>query len=191
MQSEIDATRWTPTGDQIQRRDGVVLWSDIGVAVHYLISVMVYNHFTPKKIMALSRGGNIAGTMLSHYYDAELHCLRVESYKDQKAGKVRFIQPYKPSAVGLNQFQMLGALAEEWDKEDTLIVDDLWDTGETMKVMGMAFPKCLRGTLFFKSEACGRDMPPINFPGLWVPKDLWLKFPWEIGSAKDNENASS
>lgn len=169
-----------PATEQIMRHAGRANWYSIEQAVGHLIGVMTYNHYRPKRILAIGRGGLIPGTMLSHLLEVPVTPFMVESYKaDHSSDKVRFILPFKPKDLNVNYFQAYAAVLGPLDTSETLIIDDLWDSGATMEIMKQSMPSALTATLFYKSEEPGRNMPPLNFPGLWLPKAQWVYFPWE------------
>lgn len=157
-------------------RVGCLIWSDIEHAVKHLIYTMEYNHYRPEIIVGVTRGGLIPAVMLSHL----LGVPRVEALplqlRDGKSSR---------EAYGAHTWHMQ---SDVYNNQRALFVDDLWDSGETMEKIGTVWPEALRATLFHKTEmqphpigpkaSIGR-LPPINFPGLWVPPDKWVVFPWE------------
>jgi len=55
-------------------------------------------------------------------------------------------------------------------RKDTLIVDDIADTGETLK----NYEKFFIATLYYHKQS-------IVKPNIWIyeKKDQWIQFPWE------------
>lgn len=155
-----------PTSEHIMRHGGQVNWINVEKAVEHVAYVMAYNHYKPAAIVGIARGGLVPAVMLSHRLDIPY----VEAGID--------LQLRDGSKTATNHKRQ-----DQWDSQQVLFIDDLWDTGKTMEFVGEAYPKALRATLFYKGRE-PRNIPPINFPGFWIPQELWLSFPWEI-SLKD------
>ncbi len=60
--------------------------------------------------------------------------------------------------------------------EGVLIVDDLVDTGKTLKVVKDLFPKAHIATVYAKPE--GRPMTDTFITE--VSQDTWIFFPWDM-----------
>ena len=64
----------------------------------------------------------------------------------------------------------------EYITPHTLMVDDIADSGKTMKKYKNMFPMCATATLFYNPESCFE-------PDFWVGKQdyaSWITFPWEV-----------
>lgn len=139
--------------------------------IHNAIESLAYQvqNLRPTHIIAISRGGLIPGTMLSHKLNLPLSVVSAKSYE----GTRRILQ--KPTAIE--------GIQTEWfrqhDHARTLVVDDVVDTGETY--------------LAIKRELS--DIPYVSivnkFPELYktyyfchVPKNVWIKFPWELNNGR-------
>ena len=70
-------------------------------------------------------------------------------------------------------------LNAEWITEDTLVVDDIADTGETLYPLKIYYLlsslKLTIITLFYHRQS-------IFMPDIWLreKKDKWIHFPWEV-----------
>lgn len=138
-------------------------WRDIETAVEYAMHVMAYNHFKPTRIIGIARGGMIPAVMIAHRFGIS----NVDSLGLQlRDGRLSGLPPTTVTAMS------------SWTAEGCLFVDDLWDSGATMKKIRKWFPESLTCTLYYKAAA-ERNKPPINFPGQWMPEEPWLVFPWE------------
>ena len=64
------------------------------------------------------------------------------------------------------------------DASNTLIVDDICDSGETLEKIKEKYPNCLTLTLFTLQ-------PPSIQPDIYgkVVGDEWIEFPWEMHTA--------
>lgn len=180
-----------PSETELQRQGGVLLWANIVEAVHKLADTMAYNHYKPEKIIAVGRGGMTPAVMLSHLLgDVQVIHLDVSTYsKERRVGEVRLTLPFTPRDLGATHLIATAAILGPLDVRSTLILDDLWDTGTTMDRLGMMAPKALRATLFHKSDSA--SLPPITFPGIKMPKDQWIVFPWELSNVPDRKLTTS
>lgn len=157
------------------RHGGILMWEDVEYAIDHLIGVMKGNYYAPRKLVALARGGLVPATILAHKLDIRnVRSFSIRSYHGDET---------RAGAIEAGRADMAGFVDHQ-----TLVIDDLWDTGETMKYM-QAIYKDVEGrtplfaTLFHKSPKMEGPLPPINFPGLWVP-DQWITFPWESPNVK-------
>jgi hypoxanthine phosphoribosyltransferase len=153
-------------------------WGDIHHAVRRLATSCAEDEYEPKHILALARGGLIPATLLSHQLGGTpITSLTVTSYKpDRTHTKVRFEWPLVPSSVGCNQFTFAAAFLGPLDNPSTLIVDDLWDTGETMMALKRSLPEAKTAVLFHKRPEARKE---LTYFGLTLQPDQWVQFPWE------------
>lgn len=167
-------------------RSEALRWEDIEQAVRYLVHVMGYNFYKPELIIGISRGGLIPAVMLSH----KLNVPVVE------AARIQLRDEDPESNANHYRTNTWNLAGDHFNRQQVLVVDDLWDSGATMKVVGKMWPEALRATLFYKSkQKKGKEpnthyttLPPINFPGLWLPDDKWAVFPWEPAQSRSPEN---
>lgn len=151
-------------------RVGNLIWADIEGACRFLAYSMGYNRYKPEIIVGITRGGIIPAVILSHLIGVP----RVETLPLQLRD-------------GNQERELYGShtwhtRSDFFNRQEVLFVDDLWDSGKTMRTIGEYWPNALRATMYHKSEASARGEglpPPINFPGLWIPHDKWVVFPWE------------
>lgn len=153
-------------------------WNEVTGAVSQLAKTIESYHSSFDRILAVARGGLVPAAMLSHQLGIkEVGSLQLESYAGTARDRLRMHGPIEPKAAGINTFQMWGAFASKWDKAKTLIVDDLHDTGETARWIREMFPEMTIATVYHKQHSA--TPPPIAFPGLSMPADKWITFPWE------------
>lgn len=155
-------------------------WTNIEEAVSSLAVSIESHHCSFDRILAVARGGLIPAAMLSHRLGIkEVGSLQLESYVGANREKLRMYAPLLPKAAGINNLQMWGAFAAKWDNPKTLIVDDLYDTGETARWVREMFPDMVIATLYWKNPVSGSQLrPAIGFPGKELPNE-WIVFPWE------------
>lgn len=157
-------------------------WADITVSVIALADRIEKHNYEPKRILAVARGGLIPAAMLAHRLGVqEVGSIQIESYKDSKRNKIRMYKQLDLDALrDVNNFQYWGAHAAYWDKVDTLVVDDLWDSGETHRWIKEMYPNVVTSTLFYKDRGDGHSHRIVSFPGSPLNKDNWVVFPWEV-----------
>lgn len=114
--------------------------------------------FKPVGILAITRGGLVPAGILSHLLDVRMiETIGFRSYSDDRQQRPPEIFKV-PSIRGVN-----------W-----LILDDIVDTGKTMKHVHDMFPKSTLAALVAK----GRLL--VDVVGRVVNPDTWVKFPWEV-----------
>ncbi len=119
-------------------------WNDIEVLVDNLAEQINKMDKKPFYIYGVPRGGAIPAVWLSH-------------------------------KTGIDYYQLNSAqISKMADLSHILIVDDICDSGETIKKLKENFNKCQTATLYYKETAI--DKPDIY--GETVGEE-WLVFPWE------------
>lgn len=115
----------------------------------------------PKLIVGVSRGGLIPATLLSHRLNVPLRVVHVSAYE----GTRRTLQ--KPLVVE--------GWETRYDSSDTLIVDDILDSGDTLDTIHNKSQQAQFAVLVTKQP---HHYKPIKYFAT-VAKDMWVKFPWE------------
>ncbi|RKK05588.1 xanthine phosphoribosyltransferase [Pseudoroseomonas wenyumeiae] len=116
---------------------------------------------TPLKgIVAITRGGLIPAAIVAR----ELDCRMIEStsiitYDEEVKGEPVVAKP--PAAAG--------------DGEGWLVLDDLVDTGTTLKVVRKLLPKAHYATVYAKPAG----KPLVDTFVTEVSQDTWILFPWD------------
>jgi xanthine phosphoribosyltransferase len=111
-------------------------------------------------VVGISRGGLVPAAVVAR----ELTILTVEvvsisSYDHQKKGEPK----------------LLKAAAAAGDGEGWLVVDDLVDGGDTMRLVSQLMPKALRAAVYAKP----RGEPLLHVFARTLPQELWVHFPWD------------
>lgn len=119
-------------------------WDDIGDLIDNLAEQINKLDKKPLYIYGVPRGGAIPAVWLSH-----------------KTG-IKYQQ--------INSAQ----ISKMADLSHILIIDDICDSGETIKKIKENFPKCQTATLFHKETA-------IDKPDFYASLSTydWISFPWE------------
>ena len=119
-------------------------WNDIEEQVDKLAKQINRMEQKPFYLYGVPRGGLIPATWLSH-------------------------------KTGIKYQQISSAqISKIADLSHIMIIDDICDSGETIKKIKENFPKCQTATLYYKETAI--DKP--NIYGEIVGEE-WLVFPWE------------
>lgn len=114
----------------------------------------------PKMVVGIARGGLIPATMLSHALSVPMQVVSASSYE----GTRRTLQ--KPTIIK--------GFEPHWDRPDTVVVDDIVDSGETLK--------SLRGHHSYTCAFAAITTKKENIHGLYfakVAQESWVRFPWE------------
>ncbi|UTC29950.1 phosphoribosyltransferase [Brevundimonas phage vB_BpoS-StAshley] len=143
-------------------------WNDVTGAVSTLAKTIEEHNCSFSRILAVARGGLVPAAMLSHQLGIKIvGSLQLRSYSDT----------YSQESVVPWSWQQLTVAQGELRGPRTLILDDLHDTGKTLEFMKRHFPEATIATLYHKQHTT--TPPPIGFPGLSMPADKWIVFPWE------------
>lgn len=109
-------------------------------------------------VVAITRGGLVPAAIVARELDMRLiDTVCVASYEHQTQGEVRILK------------------APEGDGSGLLIVDDLVDTGSTLRLVRKLLPKAHFATVYAKPE--GR--PLVDTYITEVSQDTWIHFPWD------------
>ena len=112
-------------------------------------------------IIAVTRGGLVPAAIVARELDIRLiDTFCVLSYNQKTKGDIKVL---KESSVANN--------GENW-----LIVDDLVDTGETIKAIRLSLPNAHYATVYAKPS--GREQVDTFITE--VSQDTWIYFPWDM-----------
>ena len=128
-------------------------WNDIEALVDNLAEQINKMDKKPFYIYGVPRGGAIPAVWLSH-------------------------------KTGIDYYQLNSAqISKTADLSHILIVDDICDSGKTIKKLKESFNKCQTATLYYKETAI--DKPDIY--GETVEEE-WIVFPWESNEEIGNRD---
>ena len=126
-----------------------------------ILAQQIKAEYKPQSIIVITKGGLCVAGLLSQYLEVnniDTACLY--SYKGDKQGRIQTIKNPNPN---LNS---------------PLIVDDVVDTGETLKYVKRILPFAKSATLHYKPNSSTIK------PDFYVANtDKWIVYPWEV-----NEN---
>ena len=114
-----------------------------------------------KGIIAVTRGGLVPAAIVARELDIRLiDTVCVLSYNQKNKGDVNILKEC--------------AIAN--DGKDWLIVDDLVDTGETIKTIRQTLPNAHYATVYAKPSGRGQ----VDTYVTEVSQDTWIYFPWDM-----------
>ena len=120
-------------------------------------------------VVGLARGGLVPATVVSYALDKPLLTYGISSYEGSK----------KTENFHINQSLNLNEVKEKNNNLHILVVDDICDTGDTIKY----FTKKLLLAGIRNTTACiytkEKHTELLDHYGLVVPEDKWIVFPWE------------
>jgi xanthine phosphoribosyltransferase len=117
-------------------------------------------------VVAVTRGGLVPAAIVARELDLRLvDTFCVTSYVNEtEQGAASVLKTVAPT------------LAEQGGA-GVLVIDDLVDTGATMKLVRTALPKAHVATVYAKPQ--GR--PQVDTFITEVSQDTWIYFPWDLG----------
>jgi xanthine phosphoribosyltransferase len=117
-------------------------------------------------VVAVTRGGLVPAAIVARELDLRLvDTFCVTSYRNETVqGAATILKGVSP-------------MLADHDGEGVLVIDDLVDTGATMKLVRAALPKAHVATVYAKPQ--GR--PLVDTFITEVSQDTWIYFPWDLG----------
>ncbi len=119
-------------------------------------------------VVAVTRGGLVPAAIVARELDLRLvDTFCVTSYVNEtEQGAAEVLKSASP-------------LLADHGGEGVLVIDDLVDSGTTMKLVRAALPKAHVATVYAKPQ--GR--PVVDTFVTEVSQDTWIYFPWDLGLA--------
>jgi xanthine phosphoribosyltransferase len=117
-------------------------------------------------MVAITRGGLVPAAIVARELDMRIiETFCVASYAQQRVqGEARILKTVLPETV-------------QGQGEGLLVIDDLADTGATIKLVRAVLPKAHVATVYTKP--LGR--PLVDTFITEVSQDTWIYFPWDLG----------
>lgn len=138
-----------------------ISWDDIKNDSVALAAKLQKDFKVPEKILAITRGGLIPASLVTRPLGIkDIETMGIETYHDQEQSDlVNVIKKCDPAYL-----------------KDTLIIDDLVDTGKTFSYLKGIAENCIFATLYAKPQGA-------SFTDCYVrdfEQHIWVDFPWEI-----------
>jgi len=116
-----------------------------------------------RAVIAITRGGMAPAMIVARELDIRtVDTISVKSYNHQTQSEAQVVKSPDMELIG--------------DGEGVLIIDDLVDTGRTLKIVRERMPKAHVATVYAKPM--GRDM--VDTFVTEVSQDTWIFFPWDM-----------
>jgi xanthine phosphoribosyltransferase len=157
--TQLQNTVQTANDPSVKPNTLTLSWSDIETLSKQLIQPLKGTQW--KGILAITRGGLIpAGLLADSLNIRRIETINIESYdKNKKRGAITFLSmPNIPNS------------GDNW-----LIVDDLVDSGETLRAVRKLFPKAVYVALIAKPKG----LPTVDHHVQAVDQKVWVVFRWE------------
>lgn len=143
----------------------IMSWEKFGIASRELASQIADSGYDPDIILAIARGGLLAAGALGYALAVKnLYTMNVEFYTGvEERLPVPMILPPVPDLVELRFARVL-------------VVDDVADTGHTLKIVEEFFKgrvKEVRTAVLYEKP---RSVVKCDYA--WKKTDLWINFPW-------------
>jgi xanthine phosphoribosyltransferase len=118
---------------------------------------------TWKAIVAITRGGMAPAMIIARELDVRtVDTISVKSYSHQDQSEAKVLKAADTDIIG--------------DGTGVLIIDDLVDSGKTLKLVRDLYPNAHYATVYAKPE--GRSMVETFITE--VSQDTWIFFPWDM-----------
>lgn len=154
-------------------------WDQFGEASRELAQQVIDSGFVPDVLLSITRGGLLPAGAVSYAMDNKnIHIINVEFYTgvDARLPEPVFLPPLPAT--------------DYLDGQKVLIVDDVADTGETLKsVRDFCDQHCAESRVAVLYE---KPHSVIKADYVWKKTDQWISFPWSAlppltsGVNKDN-----
>ena len=143
-------------------------WRDHIRGIHALGDEIRASGWKPTAILAITRGGLIPATILAYMLDVRLiHTVRVHHYdgenKRLESGPQFIDEPHPFDAINIHT-------------ERLLIVDDIIDTGETLKLVRRAAQDHAEEVKVAALYVRPDQKHSVDW--YWKVEDEWVVFPW-------------
>jgi xanthine phosphoribosyltransferase len=117
-------------------------------------------------VVGITRGGLVPAAVVARELGIRvIETVSIASYDYDKQGEAQVLKVIAPHLIGTGQ----GA--------GVVVVDDLVDTGSTLKIVREMMPKAHYATVYAKPQ--GR--PLVDTFITEVSQDTWIYLPWDMG----------
>lgn len=149
------------------QKEKYVSWDEVQLLCRKLAARIHAERPDLIRILAITRGGLFPAGILARELNIKLiETVGMESY----SGSDKTAE--QSEVVILKDFNQRFS-------HNVLVVDDLADTGRTLRELKKSLVKPIVVTLFAKPE--GLDM--VDYYAEEVPQDTWVRFPWDTARA--------
>ena len=141
-----------------------VSWEDFYKAQRALVSKVQDSGKAYEYVVTIPSGGLMPAYCLSKALNLPVVTINIKTYVEQgKSGKVRH-----------THIEGFGDTVEQQDK--ALIVDDMYDSGQTIKYLQELYPQADTAVTYARHAD-----NTATYVGEVLDHATWLDFPWEVG----------
>lgn len=134
-------------------------WDEIQGQCRFLAQKIHREAPNLRKILTITRGGMIPAAIIARELNIRhIETIGLGSYNGQNRGDIEILKDSAPEYM-----------------QDVLIIDDLADTGATLKFLKTRVINARVATLFVKPQG----LPFVDWFVEEVPQDIWVRFPWD------------
>lgn len=135
-------------------------WQEIGSKCKHLSIKIKDKNIQIDKVIGIARGGIVPGSILARLLECKFETITAKSYNNET-----------------NERGELTVDNIKIDGDNILFVDDICDSGHTLKAIKEIYndKKIYTATLFKKKN---KNHTP-TFSGELIPQEVWITFPWE------------
>lgn len=151
-------------GPMVEERE-VLTWERFGAAARDLTQQIIDSGFAPDVLLSITRGGLLPAGAIAYALDTKnIHIINVEFYTgvNERLPEPVFLPPLPP--------------VNYLDGKQILVIDDVADTGETLRMVRDFCDRHAAETrvavLYEKSRSV------VHADYVWKAADDWISFPW-------------
>lgn len=138
-----------------------ITYEEVNAECAKLAQILKDSNF--KRIIAVARGGLVPACILAQMLNIrEISSISLASYEGEQRSEIKCLVPPEISM-----------------DENTLFVDDLYDSGSTYRYLKEKYPQAKIAVLF-----CKNSNAKLDFPAAAKEAGRWLVFPWEFEPIK-------
>jgi len=155
MNSQTEPKRFIVSWDQFHRDSKALAWRLLEKA----------ENKEWKGIIAVTRGGMIPAGIIARELDIKtIETIGIFSYDGEEVfqHEIKILKTINIDIVG--------------NGEGWLVIDDLVDSGNTIRAIKEIIPKAHIATVYAKPAG----EPEVNTYVTWVSQDTWIYFPWDV-----------
>lgn len=140
----------------------LITWNDFYSANKALLEQIKSSGRTYDYILAITRGGVFPAYFLAKALDLPIQTINLSSYTDQQAGKIVHTT-------------IKGFSCEVLEPAKCLLVDDIFDSGQTIQYVQKTYPGIDTACTFARWEG-----HTLTYVGEVLNYETWIDFPWEV-----------
>lgn len=138
-----------------------ITYEEVNAECKKLAQILKNNNF--KRIIAVARGGLVPACILAQMLNIrQISSISLASYEGEQQSEIKCLVPPE---INMD--------------ENTLFVDDLYDSGSTYRYLKEKYQQAKIAVIF-----CKNPRAELDFPAAAKEAGRWLVFPWEFEPIK-------